>query len=367
MHRLITIFLLLVTAWLTIPNDALGRGTALRNICRIKGQEENTITGLGLVVGLNGTGEAGDPATMRKLARALQLMGSPVSMTGRLDAESLTELRNISNVALVMVSATIPATGARRGDKIDCSVSALNGKGLTGGRLVFADLTGPLQQGTRIYGTCQGLLQIDNSTQPMDARIHGGCQIQQDVFTPFHKDGFVTLILDQDHANFQTAEAVVKAIQGKLEDYIPAGTTDHDRLQQENVHAVNASNIRVKIPNSYRIDPVAFVAELLETAIYDSEPESRVYINTRSGSIQISGDVQIGDVIVAHRNLIVETSGAAQFATFNPDSLNPTAAGTSLDNLVGALKTLSVPADDIIEIIRGIKKLGKLHAKLIIE
>ena len=34
--------------------------TQLKNICRVKGQEENVLRGLGLVVGLNGTGEAND-------------------------------------------------------------------------------------------------------------------------------------------------------------------------------------------------------------------------------------------------------------------------------------------------------------------
>ena len=55
-----------------------GAGTPLRNICRIKGQEENVLQGMGLVVGLSGTGEAADPATMRALARAMDIMGVPV-------------------------------------------------------------------------------------------------------------------------------------------------------------------------------------------------------------------------------------------------------------------------------------------------
>ena len=52
--------------------------SVLRNICRVKGQEENVLRGLGLVVGLNGTGESNDPQTMRALARAMEIMGSPI-------------------------------------------------------------------------------------------------------------------------------------------------------------------------------------------------------------------------------------------------------------------------------------------------
>ena len=45
--------------------------TRLRNICRVKGQEENQLVGLGLVVGLRGTGDTSDYLpTIRSLARA---------------------------------------------------------------------------------------------------------------------------------------------------------------------------------------------------------------------------------------------------------------------------------------------------------
>ena len=42
--------------------------TFLRNICRVKGQEENVLRGLGMVVGLNGPGDANDAHTMRALS-----------------------------------------------------------------------------------------------------------------------------------------------------------------------------------------------------------------------------------------------------------------------------------------------------------
>lgn len=65
---------------------------------------------MGLVVGLKGTGDGGDfmPA-IRSLAVALQLMANPVGKTGPL------ELKNAKNVALVMVTVTIPGAGGRQG------------------------------------------------------------------------------------------------------------------------------------------------------------------------------------------------------------------------------------------------------------
>ena len=57
--------------------------TRLKNICRVKGQEENVLRGMGLVVGLNGTGEANDGPTMRAIARAMEIMGNPLTMNGQ--------------------------------------------------------------------------------------------------------------------------------------------------------------------------------------------------------------------------------------------------------------------------------------------
>lgn len=364
MKNLCLILLAIVFASLASTAEA-GSTASLRDICRLKGQEENTLNGLGLVVGLNGTGEAGDAATMRNLARAMELMGSPVSLSGRLDAESLKELEKIKNVALVMVTATVPPTGARRGDKIDCHVSALNGKGLEGGRLAFAALQGPNVQDRRVYALCQGSLQIDDPAQPMVARVHGGAQLQQDIFTPFHKDGYVTLVLDKNHADFLTAYAIVEVVHDNYSQYIEEKENDYETQLLEAAHAIDAANIRVRIPEIYKNDPVGFVATLLELSIYYAEPEARVVVNPRSGSIVISGDVEIGDVVVTHRNLVIEATSQATFASVDLDEGDTNQA--KLNKLVTALGNLRVPADDIIEIIRGIDRLGKLHARLIIE
>ena len=89
---------------------------------------------------------------------------------------------------MVMVTATIPATGARRGDQVDCYVSALNGKSLVGGRLAFASLLGPNTNDKRVYALCEG--QVDRR-QPGAAdgrRRVGGCQMEADIFTPFYSE-----------------------------------------------------------------------------------------------------------------------------------------------------------------------------------
>ena len=50
---------------------------------------------------------------------------------------------------------------------------------------------------------------------------------------------------------------------------------------------------------------------LLEIPIEEPQTESRVVINPRAGTIVISGDVEIGDVIVSHKNVVVDADDVA--------------------------------------------------------
>lgn len=345
-----TIILLLVSL-IAFSQQATAR-TLLRNICRIKGQEENVLRGLGLVVGLNGTGETNDPATMRALARSLQIMGSSAPQVGMPGAEDLQEFRRIKNAALVWVSATVPATGARRGDQLDCTVSAINGTSLEGGQLAFAALQGPNVHDDRVYALAEGTIHLDSEERPLAGRIHAGCQMEEDVFTPFVEQGRVTLVLDSNHANFQTAAEIASQIR-----------TTFFRTSQNQVRAVNAANIVVNVPAAYlqENDEVSFLSELLEIPIYNPEPEARVVINERTGSIVIHGEVEIGEVAISHKNIVVEAT--EETPRFSGLELNEQPS-PKLKSLVDALNALKVPNEDAIEIIKDIHRAGKLHAKL---
>jgi flagellar P-ring protein FlgI len=341
-----------------LPGYASAR-TRLKNICRIKGQEENVLRGWGLVVGLNGTGEANDGPTMRALARALEIMGNPVA-TPDAKQSGLDELKKAKNAAVVMVTARVPATGARRGDKVDCYVSGYNGKSLDGGQLAFASLLGPNTEDKRVYALCQGQITLDDPQKPMVGVVHGGCQLEADIFTPFYKDGCLTLILDKNHADFQTANEIVQFLREKVAAY----SDMHDaKGSEEMVRAIDAANIVVRIPRVFMADPVAFASEMLETQMEEPQAESRVVINSRAGTIVISGDVEIGDVIVSHKNVVVDATTAPSFSAIDVDQ----SSAPKLQTLVDQLNSLKVPTADMIEIIKGIERNGKLHGRLLID
>ncbi len=339
-------------AVLIVVPTAEGR-TTLKSICRLKGQEENTLHGMGIVVGLKGTGDGGSflPA-MRSLAMAMQLMGKPVNAAA--------ELKDAKNVALVAVSATVPAGGARQGDRIDCAVSSVGAaKSLKGGRLFLMPLVGPENpQHPRVYAFAEGPITIDDQNTPTTGKVHGGCRLEEDFFNPFVRDGKITLVLDPNHADFQTASDVAEWINSQLSiqiDGVPLA------------RAVNQMNVEIMVPAQYRDDPVLFVSQVLATPIMEQQSNPRVVINERSGSIVISGDVEIGPVVVTHKNVVVETGttppAGGRFVAIDPEQTQ----SPKLKALVEALNAVNVPAEDIIDIIKGIDRNGKLNAKLIVQ
>ena len=89
----IAVLVAAVACGITLPADAAR--LTLKSICRIKGQEENTIQGLGVVVGLKGTGDnAGYLPTIRSVSKILSIMGNPQGNAG------LAELKDTKNVAV---------------------------------------------------------------------------------------------------------------------------------------------------------------------------------------------------------------------------------------------------------------------------
>lgn len=339
--------------------------TPLKNICRVKGQEENVLRGLGMVVGLKGTGDSGDYLpTMRALARSMELMGNPLSIPDRRGRKKsgLAELKDTKNVALVMVEATVPAAGARRGSRVDCEVSAISAKSLAGGRLIFAALQGPNVQDPHVYATASGRIHLDDTNAPTVGRIHGGCLMQEDFFNVFQKDGMITLVLDASHADFEIAAEVANLVNERYQYQGQDGKQESPYIAK----AIDPVNILVAIPDAYRNDPVQFIAELMGIEIYDPRTEARVVVNERTGSIVISGDVEIGSVVVSHKDVVVQTGDnlpAARFVPIDPNQPD----SPKLKSLVEALGRLQVPAADVIDIIKGIERDGKLHGRLIVE
>jgi len=335
-----------VVALLSAPALAV----RIEDITRLKGDRENKLIGLGLVVGLPGTGDGDDflPA-IRSLHQLLWRLGY--------EARSIRELEDAENVAVVSVSATLPPF-AREGDKIDVHVNAVGAAAsIKGGRLLVTPLQGP-RENSAVYALAEGPVSIPRGAVATSGQIVGGAILEEGFKTEFVKDGGITLLLDRDNANFTTAGEIADVINEEIEapDARPVAV------------ALDKAAVKVAIPPRYRRPEtlVPFISRIQQLHIIVANTEARVVINEKEGTVVITGDVEISPVIVTHKNLVVTAGEAPLSAALVPVTSDRTDRAR-LRTLVDLFTQLKADPHDLIAVIKELKKAGKLHAKLIIE
>lgn len=345
----------------------------IKDICRLKGQEENTLQGLGLVVGLKGTGDGGDIKPMvRALTRSMQLMGGQVSsdIQGRLIEK---EMANAKNVALVFVEVTIPPSGAQQGDKLSCKISAISAKSLEGGNLMLTHLLGPRADRPVVFALASGPIVIDGPKVPTSGKIIDGCKMELTVANEFISANKISLIVDPDHRSISTSQNIEDSIndyQSSIEGTSLSNTANpySKNANAKAAKAIDQATIEVTIPSAYKDHPLQFVSLVLDLKLLNLHNKKRVFIDEREGVLIIGDDVTIAPVAISHKNLTISTRGAAATGSFvSVSSQDGKTPRPTLKNLTDALNVLAVPTADQISIIKALKKQGNLYGELIIE
>lgn len=366
--RLVPLLALLLGALATLmvtPAHAL----RIKEVAAVQGVRTNLLTGYGLVIGLDGTGDQSTqmPYTTQSLANYLQQMGISLPPGQRLQPK---------NIAAVVVTAQLPAF-AQPGQAIDVTVSSVgNAKSLRGGTLITTPLKGVDGQ---IYALAQGNLLVGGAGASAGGssvtinhlsagRIPGGGQVERAIATPLLVGE--TLDLGLNAADFQTARQVAQAInQAK-----GAGTA----------RALDGRRVRVKAPADAD-ERISFLADIEELPLLGSAPAAKVVVNARTGSIVVNQAVSLGACAVAHGNLSVSISSTPQVSQPNPlstggqtvvteqasiqisqdkGSLIKIDASPQLTDVVKALNALGATPQDLVAILQAIKAAGALNAEL---
>lgn len=359
----------LIAAALVALPASLARGDTIGDLVRIAGEQENTLAGLGLVVGLPGTGDAGEELTVaRPLFEVLRSMGNTPA--------SLEDLSETQSVALVMVKCVVPKGGARIGDKLDVRVSTLgSATSLEGGELFLAPLRyevrGPVEQDVPL-AMAQGTIVIDAEISPTNAMVPGGARMLRDLAMGPLGTAF-ELVIDRHFAGHGTAVAIASRINqewfGTPDLFGPVVATARD-----------GRTVRIAVPEEQRTDVPGFVAEVLsyQIELRDLGLPSRVIVNRRTGVIVVTGSVRIAPVAITHKDLSITTTlpepvptpeqPIARLETWAGVATEPRQAeGARLNDLLAAFERLDVPVEDQIDILLSLRKTGHLQAELIIE
>ena len=357
---------LLAALFTALPASAL----RIKEVAAVQGVRSNQLTGYGLIVGLDGTGDQTTqmPYTTQALQNYLLQMGIslPPGTSNQLQ---------LKNVATVIVTAQLPAF-AQPGQTIDVNVSSMgNAKSLKGGMLIATPLRGADGE---IYALAQGNVVIAGAGAAAGGskvqinhlsagRVPQGAQVERAVPTPLHDGDFILLGLNA--SDFQTARRVAQAINAK-----------HGAGQAT---ALDGRTVQVQAPSGPGAR-VNFIAELEELPIEIAAPAAKVVINARTGSVVLNQAVTLGPCAIAHGNLSITISSTpviSQPGAFSqgqtvvaqksdiqirqePGNIIQVPASAQLADVVRALNTLGATPQDLLAILQAIKAAGALNAEL---
>ncbi len=350
-----------LTAMLIVGQAGVAHAVWIQDLGRLKGAEQSKLVGMGLVVGLAGTGDGGKFApAMKSLAQVIRRLGN----------ESLveSELKDAKNVALVSLSSTIPSTGVRDGDRVDVYVSSIGpAKSLVGGRLFLVPMTGPIPQ-SPVYAFAEGAITIEDEAVPTVGVIRNGAQLTKDVMTRYLDDyGRLHFVLNDAAASWVIANNVASLINGRV---APEGPNV--------AKAIDPKNIVIEVPAYEAPDPAQYISDILSTSVHPSflNNGARVVINERTKTIVMTGDVRVSPVVITHKGLTITTlipepeateeaplTKTETFLAIDPENRG----GARLRDLLETLNQLKVDAEDRIAIIREIDRSHSLHAELVFE
>jgi len=362
-------------------------GARLKDIASIKGIRTNQLFGYGLVVGLNGSGDKGGTNfTIQGLVNMLEKMGIHVS------AQDV----KVSNVAAVMVSATLPPF-ARIGKKIDVILSSIgDAKSLQGGTLLLTPLKGV---DDKIYALSQGPLSVGGfsaggaagggvtKNHPTVGRISGGATVEREI--PQSLKNKKELIIMLNNPDFITAARAANAI--------------NSRFGQDFANPIDSGTLKINIPQSFQDKVVSLLAKLEDLEVIP-DSVAKVIVNEKTGTVVIGENVRILTVAVAHGNLSIqikeekEVSQPLPFAPPPAEGSTPIQVGggvvvapggntvvtpeskvsveeerqrlllvpkgNTIGELVRALNAIGVTPRDLITILLTMKAAGSLQAEL---
>jgi flagellar P-ring protein precursor FlgI len=349
-------------------------GVTVGEIARLKDSGASVVQGLGLVMGLNGTGDSGkDPTFARALAEYHKNSGNTLG--------SIEDLKDAKSVALVTVLCHIPEGGWKTDDRFDVTVLANNNaKSLEGGTLYLAPLRGPWADSdprtNPVWAVASGPVVVENPKSPRSGRVRNGAQMVQELPRVQPNADSFTIILNKPYAGYSSASEIASSITqniyGKTERSLgglpPIATVLDDRA------------IRVDIPPAERINAAAFIGDVMATPISIAllKLPKQVIYNQQSGKIVITGDVEVSPVVLTSADLTITTT----LPSPKPTADNPlvetsrwaaVAPGAKesdkgkLQDLLSAFNQLNIPVTDQIALLEMMEKAGKLHAKLVID
>jgi flagellar P-ring protein precursor FlgI len=364
---------IILPAWILLAAlSAFADSIRLRDLVMVAGARDNQLVGYGLVTGLMGEGDKDQIYTKQTVANMLQRYGINISVA----------TISSKNVAVVMVTADIPAF-VKPGARIDVTVSSLgDAKALTGGVLLQTPLIGA---DNKVYAVAQGALATGGfsagdggaggatvtKNYPNTGMIVNGALVEREIPATIVRDNKVELLLREP--SFTSAAILATAI---------------NEVFTNSTHAADTTSLQVQMPEGAAADPVGFIAQLENIEVTPETPSARIIINERTGTIVATARIHISSCAIAYGNItinVAQTLNTSQPSAFSnrgrttvtpststevkeaKSSLIPMPELPTVEKVAQALNTLGATPRDMMSIFQALKQAGALQADLIVK
>ncbi|MCX6117388.1 MAG: flagellar basal body P-ring protein FlgI [Proteobacteria bacterium] len=320
---------------------AKAQETRLKDLVNIRGVRTNQIIGVGLIIGLNKSGDSAKSISTNRLASGLMTkLGSKVTEQ---------EIASGSS-AIVLVTAEMPAF-SRNGDRIDSRVAILgDAKSLSGGVLVST----PLKGGDgNVYGFASGPVVIGQAngagTQVQTVAVAPGSVVIEREFAPdIEGDGRITLSLK--NPDFTTNNRIVAAVNKHMRGFY--------------AKSVDVHGIDIDIPPHYDGKTVEFISELENVKVV-ADQKSVVVINERTGTVVMGGDVIVAPVTISHGDLSISVgSGKGGGGKDKGGKTVVNMGGSTVSKLIESMNAMGMKPADLVGVMQAIQAAGALQADL---
>jgi flagellar P-ring protein precursor FlgI len=334
----------------------------IKDLVRVAGADDNVLKGIGLVVGLKGTGDS-LKGIQRALSQTLLKMD---------DFQIPPDAVVTKNVALVAVSARVKAF-QEPGTDFDVTVASLgDAKSLQGGELLLTHHHGPNAydkndpDARRTYATAHGAVYIGgNADFPTVGLVpRGGILVERIPQTSFYRallQGHLVLLLNKP--DFNVATLIAETLR-KNKDILQLPVEE-----EQGIYPLNAGSVLVTLPKHVNPDiqvadaardPVMkWISNIMQAQVGlvgPYEPEAKVVINEKNKTWVVTGRVLVVPTLARKGSTVVAVGrGAGE---------RPAEGAVTLQSVLEGMEEIGATPNDIIDILKELDGAGAIIGRV---
>lgn len=301
------------------------------------------LTGAGLVVGLNGTGDQNiPPEAIRALKSSIAAM--------KINLQDIKSPLQAGNIANVSITVYIPSQGVQPGQQVECYVNANQPEvNLTGGYLLPTAVTVEGSNQKKADALIVGPVRTDRSRNQAQGLIENGAQIRSAI-TPRLVTGqgipHLKFFLNASLYDPQTGRQVVQQINR----FLAANMVNTSKAMLQ-----SSGLVMISLPDANPNYAQQLATQLLNVEIPQQSPGSsdqrpQVIIDTASARIETRGTVFLQPARLQFPDLMLEISPGSR------------GGATRLDDLLALCQQLQLPRQQQVTLVRTLQQQAKIQA-----